>query len=110
MNEKSLVLLLIVVTIITIFIILFNLPSEINAINKANIGRVFIPDSIERDKPHHIHENDHQHPAPPMLPVDVEDNEEKKKKEPESESESDESDNSYRLEKVKQVSFSFFEQ
>ena len=121
LNEKSLVLLLVVVTIITIFIILFNLPSEINAINKANIGRVFIPDSIERDKPHHIHDNDHQHPAPPMnrgddnnqhRPGDVDNrnqNNNNNNKEPgEKEGEGgDENENSYRLKKVKEVNHFF---
>ena len=73
LNEKSLVLLLIFVSVITIFIILFNLPNELTphvSINRDDIKKVLIPDlkpPPQNKQLPNIHNDDHQHPAPPMF-------------------------------------------
>jgi hypothetical protein len=63
-NEKSLLFLLLIITIVTVFIILMNLPSDIQRNSKKELQDVFIPkrkhdDSIK-------HEENHQHEPPPI--------------------------------------------
>ena len=63
-NEKSLLFLLLIITIVTVFIILMNLPSDIQRNSKKELQDVFMPkrkhdDSIK-------HEENHQHEPPPI--------------------------------------------
>lgn len=63
-SEKYLIILLLFLSIVTVFIILQNLPSDIQkVVNKSNIQNVFIP---EVNDPNHQHQH-HQHPPPPIF-------------------------------------------
>jgi hypothetical protein len=62
-NEKYLVLLLLILSIVTIFFILLNLPSDIQrVVNTENLHNVFVPE-LNSDKLHQFY---HQHPMPPL--------------------------------------------
>ncbi len=60
-NEKSLFFLLLVLSVITVFIVLMNLPTDIQT--KKDIQNVFIP-KVESQV--NKHEENHQHEAPPI--------------------------------------------
>ena len=63
LNEKSLIFLLLVISLITILIILMNLPSDIQRIQfKKELHDVFVPGFEKQIN----HEEFHQHPAPPI--------------------------------------------
>lgn len=69
-NEKYLILLLLLVSIVTVFIILLNLPSDIQkVVNKDKLQNVFIPELNNEPKLalRQQHNQDHQHPAPPIF-------------------------------------------
>lgn len=61
-NEKSLILLLLLLSVITVFIILMNLPSDIQRTSRKELEEVFIPKVDGRVR----HEEYHQHVAPPI--------------------------------------------
>lgn len=63
-NEKSLILLLLIISVITVFIILMNLPSDIQRNSKKDLEDVFIPKLNDDRKLKH--EENHQHEAPPL--------------------------------------------
>jgi hypothetical protein len=70
LNEKFLILLLLIVSVVTIFIILMNLPSDVQRyVYREKIQNVFIPE-FERDKVGVAHQREHQHPAPINLSED----------------------------------------
>lgn len=63
-NEKYLILLLLFLSVLTVFIILMNLPSDIQrVVNKDSIKNVFVPE-VNLEVNHH--NDNHQHPAPPL--------------------------------------------
>ena len=83
-NEKYLILMLLVISIMTIFIILMNLPSDMQRlVNRQKIQNVFLPEIPKGNIliPH----IDHQHPAPPYYEMNK--NLEKPKKTPPKEAE-----------------------
>ena len=62
-NEKHLIFLLILISVITVFIILMNLPSDLQKkVQKESIKYVFVPEVENKVN----HEENHQHPAPPF--------------------------------------------
>jgi hypothetical protein len=63
-NEKYLVLLLLLISTITIFVILMKLPPDIQRAVNRDVNQVFIP-SIEKNRQHH--NEMHQHPPPPLF-------------------------------------------
>jgi hypothetical protein len=64
LNEKYLILLLLIVSVVTIFIILMNLPSDVQRyVYRENIKNVFIPE-FDQDKISVAHQREHQHPPP----------------------------------------------
>ena len=63
LNEKSLIILLFLISLFTVFIILLNLPPDIQEVDLSrNIKKVFIPE-FDSDKAHNLQ---HQHPPPPI--------------------------------------------
>jgi hypothetical protein len=66
LNEKSLIVILFISTVITLFIILNNLPSNVN-LNDENIKRIFLP-KLNKSANQFIHNDDqndvrhHEHP------------------------------------------------
>ena len=64
-NEKYLVVLLLLISTITIFVILMKLPPDLQKAVNRDVNKVFMP-SVEN---HHgkIHNEFHQHPAPPVF-------------------------------------------
>ena len=62
-NEKHLIFLLILISVITVFIILMNLPSDLQKrVQQETIKYVFVPEVENKVN----HEENHQHPAPPF--------------------------------------------
>lgn len=73
-NEKHLILLLLVISIVTIFVILMNLPPDLQRAVRRESHHVFMPEvdyrAVKGSGDQLTHRDDHQHPAPPLYPDD----------------------------------------
>lgn len=74
-NEKYMVILLLIVSTITIFVILMKLPPDLQRAVNRDVNRVFMP-SVANNQVK-LHNQEHQHPPPPIF-NDFDDGEYKK--------------------------------